>query len=127
MINLIIIFNAFAETGKPPEPNSVKRGLVLYEKHCIICHQKQGVGLFVPWGVRHPQYVPPMPLNETSHAWHHGDKQLVSTIISGIPNRMPAFQGQITTEQAKDIVSYIKSLWSPRIIACQGPKHMSCM
>jgi len=34
----------------------------------------------------------------------------------------------ITREDALDIVAYIKSLWSPYILAnCQGAKHMNCM
>jgi mono/diheme cytochrome c family protein len=70
-----------------------------------------------------------MPLNETSHAWHHGDEQLVRIILEGLrkTDRMPALKGIISEKEAYDIVAYIKSLWSARIIACQGPKHMSCM
>jgi len=70
-----------------------------------------------------------MPLNDTSHAWHHSDEQLAQTILQGIQrtNRMPAWKNVLTEKQAYDIVAYIKSLWSPRILACQGPKHMSCM
>jgi len=70
-----------------------------------------------------------MPLNETSHAWHHSDEQLAEVILDGLrrTNRMPAFKLALSEKDAYDIVAYIKSLWSPRIIACQGPKHMSCM
>ena len=42
-------------------------------------------------------------------------------------NRMPAWKSVLSEKEAYDIVSYIKNLWSPSIIACQGPKHMSCM
>ena len=72
-------------------------------------------------------YSSTMPLNETSHAWHHGDEQLVSIILKGLrrTKNMPSFKGVISEKEAYDIVAYIKSLWSPRIIACQGPKHMT--
>jgi len=118
-----------AETGKKPDPSMVKLGKNLYEKHCQVCHQKAGVGANpVPWGIRNPSYIPPMPLNETSHAWHHSDEQLVNTILNGVDERrMPAWRQVLSEKEATEIVAYIKSLWSPKILACQGPKHMSCM
>ena len=30
-------------------------------------------------------------------------------------------------EQARDLVAYMKSLWSDQILECQGPRHMSYM
>jgi mono/diheme cytochrome c family protein len=122
--------SAHGETGKPPDPKAVARGAKLYEKHCQGCHQKKGVGETpIPWSIRRPGYLTAMPLNETSHAWHHGDEQLVRIILEGLrkTERMPALKGIISEKEAYDIVSYIKSLWSARIIDCQGPKHMSCM
>jgi mono/diheme cytochrome c family protein len=70
-----------------------------------------------------------MPLNETSHAWHHSDEQLVQMMLQGLRRTkvMPAWKGVISDKEAQQIVAYIKSLWSPRIVACQGPRHMSCM
>lgn len=121
---------AYAETGKKPDPTSVSRGEKLYTQYCQVCHQKNGVGeKQIPRTIRKPGYVVAMPLNETSHAWHHGDEQLVNTILEGTPStdRMPAWKGALSEKEVQYIVAYIKSLWSPRIIACQGPKHMSCM
>ena len=53
-----------------------------------------------------------MQLNETSHAWHHGDEQLVGTILNGLQHtqKMSAFKGTVTEQQAREIVAYIKSL-----------------
>jgi len=121
---------AYGETGKKPDPISVSLGKVLYEKYCLTCHQKNGTGENrVPVTIRKPGYIPAMPLNESSHAWHHSDEQLLGMILEGTPSttRMPGWKGTISVRNAKYIVSYIKSLWSPRIIKCQGPKHMSCM
>ena len=119
-----------AATGKKPEPESVVQGKVLYEKHCILCHKKDGVGeATIPRSILKPGHRTAMPLNETSHAWHHSDEQLVKTILEGIPgnNRMPPRKDQLSRKEAKNLVDYIKSLWSDKIIACQGPKHMTCM
>lgn len=129
---LIICFSGGveAETGKAPDPAAVLRGKALYEKHCQVCHQKDGVGERpIPWSIRKPGYFTAMPLNETSHAWHHSDEQLVTIILEGLrrTNRMPAFSRILSEGEVYDIVAYIKSLWSSRIIACQGPQHMRCM
>lgn len=131
LLLLLITGFARAETGKPPDPESVERGRQLYNSYCIACHKRDGVGEpTVPWSIRRPDLVEAMPLNETSHAWHHGDEQLISIILDGTSRtqvRMPVWRGALSEEQAADLVAYIKSLWSARIISCQGPKHMDCM
>ena len=82
----------------------------------------------IPTNIKLLDFTPPMPLNETSHAWHHSDEQLQQRILEGIPNQMPAFKGVLSAQQASQLVAYVKSLWSRRIVEhCQGPKHMSCM
>lgn len=129
---LIFFFGGLvsAETGQAPAPEAVALGKQLYDKHCQVCHQKDGVGEPpIPWSIREPGYFTAMPLNESSHAWHHSDEQLAQVILDGLrrTNRMPAFKLILSEKEAYDIVAYIKSLWSARIIACQGPKHMSCM
>jgi mono/diheme cytochrome c family protein len=129
---LLVCFSGavHAETGQMPDPKAVALGKPLYEQYCQACHKKDGVGQTpVPWGIRHPDHVPAMPLNETSHAWHHSDEQLVQMMLQGLRRTkvMPAWKGVISDKEAQQIVAYIKSLWSPRIVACQGPRHMSCM
>lgn len=49
------------------------------------------------------------------------------SIIAGV--EVPVAPGTITdaTADARDLVAYIKSLWTPRELDCQGPKHMECM
>lgn len=120
-----------AETGVRPEPAAVARGATLYASYCISCHRKDGVGEpRVPWSIRRPDLIEAMPLNETSHAWHHSDEQLIATILDGNKRsrlRMPVFRNVLSAEQAADLVAYMKSLWSDRILACQGPGHMRCM
>lgn len=123
---LVLVTPGHAETGKAPDPAAVERGLTLFKSNCQQCHQARGVGENVPRAIRHPNFIPAMPLNENSHAWHHGDDQLVQTIRRG-NKRMPPFDKVLSEPQLRDLVAYMKSLWSPRILACQGPKHMSCM
>lgn len=123
---LILVGPSAAQTGKVPDTMEVKRGLNLYTSNCMSCHQKEGVGEAIPWGIRNPEYLAAMPLNESSHAWHHGDEQLIQMIQKG-NQRMPPFEKILSTSELRDVVAYIKSLWSSKIVACQGPKHMSCM
>ena len=130
VITLTISGSVFAETGKRGNIESVRQGKVLYESYCIACHKKDGIGeVMIPWGIRKPGYRIAIPLNETSHAWHHSDEQLIKMILEGVPgnNRMPAHKNILSKTVAGHLVSYIKSLWSDKILACQGPKHMSCM
>jgi mono/diheme cytochrome c family protein len=130
LMGAILIFTittpGLAETGKAPNPEAVERGLVLFEINCQQCHRAEGVGENVPPALRHPDFISAIPLNENSHAWHHGDEQLVQIIRRG-NKRMPPFDRVLSEPQLLDLVAYMKSLWSPRILDCQGPKHMSCM
>jgi mono/diheme cytochrome c family protein len=123
---LFLSMPGLAETGKAPDPAAAERGLTLFESNCQQCHQKNGVGENVPPAIRNPGFIPAIPLNEKSHAWHHGDDQLVQIIQRG-NKKMPPFKDVLTEVQLRDLVAYLKTLWSPRILACQGPKHMSCM
>ena len=131
VLALCFLGTAMAETGVKPDPEAVARGSALYETYCITCHRKNGVGQpRVPWSIRRPDLIEAMPLDETSHAWHHSDEQLVETILDGTERtrrRMPVFRGFLSEADAADLVAYLKSLWSDRIIACQGPAHMRCM
>lgn len=124
------VATARAETGKPPNPQAAIRGAQLYKRYCQSCHGERGVGEPVyPWNVGKPGYFPAPALDDSQHAWHHSDEDLVQFILHGSPRtpRMPAWGKVLSEKKVEDIVAYIKSLWGPRAIECQGPKHMSCM
>lgn len=120
---------AMAKTGEPPNGAAAQRGQPLFEKYCASCHGVRGVGERpVPWSLQRPDYFTAPALDDSQHAWHHRDEDLVKTILNGSPRtkRMPAWKNTISEQDAADIANYVKSLWGPRAIACQGPKHMSC-
>jgi len=131
LCSLLITGITQAETGKQPDSKSVTQGKLLYDSHCIACHKRDGIGEpVVPWSIRRTDFIEAMPLNERSHAWHHDDEQLIGMILDGTPRsrtRMPAWRNILSEQDAADLVAYMKSLWSERIVSCQGPKHMSCM
>jgi mono/diheme cytochrome c family protein len=131
LFSLLVTGITQAETGKQPDSRSVARGKQLYDAHCVACHKRDGVGEpTVPWSIRRAGFIEAMPLNETSHAWHHGDEQLIDMILDGTSRsrtRMPVWRNILSEQNAADLVAYMKSLWSDRIVSCQGPKHMGCM
>jgi len=131
MIVLLIAGVGQAETGKPPDPQSAARGKQLYDAHCAACHKAGGIGEpIVPWSLRRKDLIEAMPLDDSSHAWHHSDEQLVGMILDGTPRsrtHMPVWRNTLSEWDVDDLVAYLKSLWSPRIVSCQGPKHMNCM
>ncbi len=121
---------ALAETGKAPDPAVATRGEPLYQQYCQSCHGVEAVGeAAAPDSLKRNDYIHAPALNDSQHAWHHSDENLLKIIMKGSPRepRMVAWEGTITAEQAQDIVGYMKSLWGERALECQGPKHMSCM
>jgi mono/diheme cytochrome c family protein len=126
----LIAGHAVAETGKPPDPEAAKRGQPLYDQYCKSCHGANGVGEpAIPPSLRLPGYFSAPALDDSQHAWHHSDQDLVRVILEGSrrTQRMPAWKSVLSRQDALDIVAYMKSLWSARALECQGPKHMSCM
>lgn len=122
--------SAMAETGKRPDTQAAQRGEKAYNVYCVSCHGKRGTGEQpIPASIRKPGYFEAPALDNSMHAWHHTDEALTKTILKGSSrtNRMPAWNKVMSKDQARDVVAYIKSLWSPRFLSCQGPKHMSCM
>ena len=131
LLLLLVTAVVRAETGEQPDSKSVARGKRLYDAHCVACHKRDGAGEpTAPWSIRRADFIAAMPLNETSHAWHHGDEQLIGMILDGTARsrtRMPVWRNILPEQEAADLVAYMKSLWSDRIVSCQGPRHMDCM
>jgi mono/diheme cytochrome c family protein len=102
----------------------------LYGRLCQSCHGAKGVGERPedPGARDEYGFVAPA-LDDSAHGWHHGDDGLVGTILNGSPRnpRMIPFKELVTEDDARNLVAYIKSLWSFRSLACQGARHMRCM
>lgn len=129
-ISVVITTNVLAETWKRGTEQEVKRGKKLYVTHCQTCHGVNGVGgQPISSFVRNPDYIVPPALDDSQHAWHHSDEDLIETILEGSPRttQMPAWKSILSKRDAADLVAYMKILWSDRALSCQGPKHMSCM
>lgn len=108
-----------------------RRGQSLYVKKCQSCHGIDGVGeTYTIKALTDKNYIRAPAMNDSEHAWHHSDEDLEKKILEGSPppSPMPAWKKSgMTEENARDLVAYIKSLWTQRELDCQGPKHMQCM
>jgi mono/diheme cytochrome c family protein len=110
-------------------PAVVARAGRLYNEVCASCHGDKGVGERPDdmYAVDAYGFVAP-PLDDSSHGWHHSDSNLAETVLNGSPRnpRMMPFKELLSEEDALDLVAYVKSLWSPGKLACQGARHMRC-
>jgi len=111
-------------------PKLIAAARKTYEQYCQSCHGKNGAGERPRDMYAQDQYgfVAP-PLDNSAHGWHHTDDGLLHTILNGSSRnpRMLPFKDMISEEDARNVVAYIKSLWSFRSLACQGVRHMRCM
>lgn len=110
-------------------PNDLElAGKALYTDYCQACHGVDGVGEnFALPQAGQQQFIAPA-LDDTAHAWHHTDDDLKKTIREGSPRteKMPAWKALLSDHDLDALIAYMKSLWTPRELACQGPKHMNC-
>jgi len=128
LISVVIVFTVIScsnsetsETGKAPAikqedkmvtasipPAVLERGMDIYNKHCMACHQADGSG--------NPGMYP--PLSETRTV--NGEKQkLISILLNGqtgeievkgeIYNGVMVPHNFLTDQQAADVLSYIRN------------------
>lgn len=122
-------WHSFAGDRKPSTKNAL-RGQQLYAAQCQACHGPVGIGeTYSVQSLTERDYLMAPALDDSMHAWHHTDDDLVKTILNGSSrkSRMVGFKNVLSEADARDIVQYLKSLWGARALACQGPKHMQCM
>jgi mono/diheme cytochrome c family protein len=96
-----------AARESPGHPLSKKAAAAtgeLYQRHCAKCHGQDGTG--APG--RHS--LPDIP-NFTAGSWHahRTDAQLLTSILEGKGDDMPAFARKIKEQQARDLVSQVRS------------------
>jgi len=113
-----------SEKTEKVSPAIIAKGRGLYNANCAKCHGIKGIGVRDESG----NLLAP-PLDESAHAWHHTDEALIEIILNGSPRnpKMIPWRAMFARDDVVAIVEYIKSLWSERIRACQGPKHVRCM
>lgn len=110
-------------SGKPPSDALVDRGEELYQANCASCHGSDLAGA-PNWRTPNEDgSFPPPPQDSSGHTWHHPDQVLIGIIRDGSAfpeSRMPAFGDQLSDDDIKAILEFIKTSWGPQERAFQA-------
>jgi mono/diheme cytochrome c family protein len=90
----------------------------LYRNYCITCHGPGGKG--TPMRTSMPR-IP--DFSDRSWQESHSDPQFVVSILNGKGSFMPAFQGRVSNDQARDLVAYLRALGPPRPGGNEAPAN----
>jgi mono/diheme cytochrome c family protein len=109
-------------------PALVAQGQAVYAEACASCHGANLEGQ-ADWRIRHADgKLPAPPHDETGHTWHHPDAQLFAitkfgpAAVAGLDDYetdMPAFAGELSDDDIRAALAYIKSTWPAEIRARQ--------
>lgn len=109
----------------PAHDVDLAEGEQLYQDYCASCHGANLEGQ-PDWRSQGPDGVlPAPPHDETGHTWHHSDSVLFDyTKLGGkaalaaqgvdFESGMPGFGDQLTDDQIRSILAYIRSTWPDR-------------
>ncbi|MCG6112397.1 MAG: cytochrome c [Paracoccus sp.] len=113
--------------GDPVTAEDIALGHEIYAANCAACHGPDLEGQ-PDWKRRLENgRMPAPPHDATGHTWHHADSQLftitksgVDAVVEGYQSDMPAFEGTLTDDEIRAVLSYIKSTWPDRQRAFQA-------
>lgn len=112
--------SVYASTEDPAKTSQIKRGKLVSDKFCSLCHGKNLEGQPNWRKQKDDGKLPAPPLNGTGHTWHHADELLFGIIKEGLvppygpPNYktdMPAWGTTLSDEDIWAVLTYIKSRW----------------
>jgi len=98
---------------------AVRLGQELYGKNCAACHGAD-LGGQANWQTAGADgTLPAPPLNDSAHAWQHGDRLLFKytkwggAVVSlpDFKSAMPSFRGTLSDAEIWATLSYVKSTW----------------
>jgi mono/diheme cytochrome c family protein len=117
-----------AADHSPADSGSVKSGRAIYEQYCGSCHGADAEG--APNWQEPDEHgeLPAPPHNSEGHTWRHSDAMVFEMIDKGMRDpfnktkrlTMPPFDGVLSPEQIRAVISYFKTLWTPDQRAFQG-------
>lgn len=126
--------NADAANETPPlDPGLVKSGRVVYEQYCASCHGANAQGA-PSWQERDKNGELPAPPHDVDgHTWRHSDSELYEMVSKGWRDpfnkskrlTMPAFSDVLSPEQMREVITYLKTLWTPEQRQFQSEESQS--
>jgi mono/diheme cytochrome c family protein len=105
----------------PPDPEQVEAGRGVYQEYCASCHKPRGEGQ-PNWERPNAQgELPAPPHDSEGHTWKHSDAMLYRMVSEGWRDpfnktqhlTMPSFKDQLSPDEIRDVITYLKTLWSP--------------
>jgi len=114
--------------------NDIAAGKLLYGTSCASCHGDKLQGQNDWRASNDDGSYPAPPHDESGHTWHHpddmlfnytklgGTQALTAQGVTTFKSSMPAFGGQLTDTQILNVLAYIKSTWSERIIQMRNKR-----
>ncbi|GGX86252.1 hypothetical protein GCM10007160_11900 [Litchfieldella qijiaojingensis] len=109
--------------GGPPSSDTtlLEDGEKIYQQYCASCHGIEGEGM-PNWERQNAQgELPAPPHGPEGHTWKHSDAMLYRIVSEGWRDpwnkterlTMPAFKEILTPAETRDVVNYLKTLWTP--------------
>lgn len=113
-----VVINNIAVAPLPTlTANMVSQGEILYQQFCAACHMPDLRGA-PDWKKPLPDgSLPPPPHDDSGHTWHHPDFLLLQIMSEGgaeYEGVMPGFGSQLTQEDMRAILEFLKSQWSQK-------------
>ena len=114
--------HATADGPPPLDPAIVEKGRAIYERQCASCHGLEGEGA-PNWQQRNAQGELPAPAHDLEgHTWKHSDAMLYRIVREGWRDpfnkterlTMPAFKEVLSPKEIRAVITYLKTLWTPK-------------
>ena len=107
--------------GEDPAGDSIVAGRRIYAAQCAACHGASGEGQ--PDWVRPNAAgeLPAPPHDREGHTWKHSDAMLYQLVKDGWRDpynktqrlTMPAFGQTLTPNEIREVIEYLKTMWTP--------------
>jgi mono/diheme cytochrome c family protein len=128
---MIIVGSAPRSPTNILSQEQLTEGKRLYDLKCASCHGAQGEGQY-PDAPNQPDVnglIGAPPHDSTGHTWHHADSFLINHTKNGSSilgfHPMPAFGNELSDDQIRAILAYIKTWWKLEHLAAQATKSAS--
>lgn len=112
---------AYGGESMPPNARRVEAGRRVYQAQCASCHGPRGEGTPGWQQPDAPGEMPAPPHDAEGHTWKHSDAMLYRIVMQGWRDpfnktdrlTMPGFSAILSPKQARAVITYLKTLWTP--------------